>query len=131
MRCLTVWQTNCLHGKDSVYFLYAVFQNKTRKNTSAIKKETKSKEKMKKYIAYCGLDCEKCDARKATVNNDDTLREKVAKLWSELNGVKITSEMINCSGCRSDGGKDCILRFALPNKGMCYKKRLRDLRRLQ
>ena len=57
---------------------------------------------MKKLIAYCGLDCEKCDARKATLNDDNALREKVAKEWSELNGVEITPEMINCEGCRSD-----------------------------
>ena len=30
---------------------------------------------MKKYIAYCGLDCESCEARLATVNNDATLQE--------------------------------------------------------
>ena len=60
---------------------------------------------MKKLIACCGLDCEKCDARKATLENDNALREKVAKLWSELNGVKITPEMINCDGCRTDGVK--------------------------
>jgi hypothetical protein len=60
---------------------------------------------MKDYIAYCGLDCEVCDARIATVNNDDELRKKVAKLWSELNGVEITPEMINCVGCRIEGVK--------------------------
>ena len=60
---------------------------------------------MKKLIAYCGLDCEKCDARTATLNNDNALREKVAKLWSEMNGVEITFEMINCEGCREDGVK--------------------------
>lgn len=60
---------------------------------------------MKQLIAYCGLDCEKCDARIATLNNDNALRQKVAKLWSELNGVPITPEMINCEGCRADGVK--------------------------
>ncbi|MDE5755828.1 MAG: DUF3795 domain-containing protein [Clostridia bacterium] len=60
---------------------------------------------MKKLIAFCGLDCEKCDARIATLNNDDDLRDKVAKLWSEMNGVAITPEMINCEGCRVDGVK--------------------------
>ena len=60
---------------------------------------------MNELIAYCGLDCEKCDARIATLNNDDALREKVAKLWSELNGAEITAEMINCVGCRVDGVK--------------------------
>ena len=60
---------------------------------------------MDKFIAYCGLDCEKCDARLATVNNDNKLREKIAKLWSEWNNADITPEMINCEGCRIDGVK--------------------------
>ncbi len=57
------------------------------------------------YVAYCGLDCKTCEARIATVNNDDELRAKVAKLWSELNGVKITPDMIRCEGCRLDGAR--------------------------
>ena len=60
---------------------------------------------MKNCIAFCGLDCETCQARIATIQNDDGLREKVARLWSDLNGVEITPEMINCSGCRIDGVK--------------------------
>ncbi len=60
---------------------------------------------MKDFIAYCGLDCEGCEARLATVHDDIELRRKVAKLWSELNGVEITPEMINCSGCRIVGVK--------------------------
>ena len=78
---------------------------------------------MKKLIAYCGLDCEKCDARVATLNNDNALREKVAKLWSELNGVEITAEMINCEGCRADGVKTpfcdsmCQIRQCALGKG--------------
>ncbi len=69
---------------------------------------------MKKLIAYCGLDCEKCDARKATLNNDDSLREKTAKLWTQLNGVKITAEMINCEGCRTDGIKTTFCNDLCP-----------------
>ena len=60
---------------------------------------------MNRLIAYCGLDCESCEARLATVNDDDALRRKVAALWSELNQVEITPEMINCVGCRIDGVK--------------------------
>ena len=60
---------------------------------------------MKEYIAYCGLDCEKCEARTATVNDDEALRVKVAKLWSDLNGAEITQDMINCTGCRIPGPK--------------------------
>ena len=43
---------------------------------------------MKDLIACCGLDCENCDARKATVNNDDALRKKTAKQWAEANDAK-------------------------------------------
>ena len=60
---------------------------------------------MNEYTAYCGLDCEACQARLATVNNDDALRQRVAREWSELNGVEISAEMINCSGCRVPGVK--------------------------
>ncbi|MBO7385986.1 MAG: DUF3795 domain-containing protein [Clostridia bacterium] len=60
---------------------------------------------MNRYIAYCGLNCETCEARLATKNGDQALREKVAALWSELNGVKITPDMITCDGCRLDGAK--------------------------
>ena len=60
---------------------------------------------MKNLIAFCGLDCESCEARKATVENDSELRKKVAVEWSKLNGVEITAEMINCDGCRINGRK--------------------------
>lgn len=87
---------------------------------------------MDKFIAYCGLDCEKCDAYLATKSNDNALREKVAKLWSEWNNADITPEMINCGGCRMDGVKTpycdrlCQIRqCALNNKidfcGNCEK----------
>lgn len=57
------------------------------------------------FIAYCGLNCENCPARIATINDDQKLREKVAKEWSELNQANITPEMINCLGCRVEGPK--------------------------
>lgn len=60
---------------------------------------------MNKLIGCCGLDCEKCDARIATIANDNALREKTAALWTKLNGVMITPEMINCTGCRIEGAK--------------------------
>ena len=56
-------------------------------------------------IGCCGLDCETCDARIATLTNDNVLREKTAALWTTLNGVTITPEMINCTGCRMEGAK--------------------------
>lgn len=74
-------------------------------------------------IAFCGLDCEKCDAYVATKNNDQALRKKTAKLWSELNNAPILPEHINCEGCRMDGTKTvfcstlCIIRKCATDKG--------------
>lgn len=79
---------------------------------------------MNEYIAYCGLDCEACEARIATVNNDAELRQQVAKEWSELNGVEIKPEMIHCVGCRIDGAKTpyceslCPIRLCAIGRGM-------------
>ena len=79
---------------------------------------------MTKFIACCGLDCESCEARIATVNDDNSLRQKVAKEWSELNGVEITQKMINCVGCRIDGVKTpyceslCPIRQCAMGRGM-------------
>ena len=77
---------------------------------------------MKDFIAYCGLDCETCEARIATLNNDDELRRKVAKHWSELNGVEITPEMINCSGCRIPGVKTPYSDSLCPIRQCAIKK---------
>ncbi|MBQ7501943.1 DUF3795 domain-containing protein [bacterium] len=79
---------------------------------------------MKQFIAYCGLDCEVCEARLATVRNDNELRRKVAAEWSELNKVEITPEMINCEGCRMEGLKTpycdslCPIRQCALSKGV-------------
>ena len=56
---------------------------------------------MNEFIAFCGLNCETCEARIATLTNDAALHEKVAKQWSEMNGVEITPEMTFCHGCRT------------------------------
>ena len=77
---------------------------------------------MDRFIAYCGLDCEKCEARIATINDDDNLRRKVASEWSELNHVEITPEMINCTGCRLDGPKTVYCDSLCPIKKCASSK---------
>lgn len=75
--------------------------------------------------ACCGLDCKKCEARIATINNDDELRKAVADKWSKMNNEpSITPESINCNGCRTlDGCKFyfcshlCEIRKCCMNKG--------------
>ena len=64
---------------------------------------------MEKYIAYCGLDCETCEARIATIYNDDAQRKKVAGLWSELNGTEITPEDVETLRSCGDSAADfCV-----------------------
>lgn len=77
---------------------------------------------MEELIAYCGLNCETCDARKATLNNDDELRKKTAKLWSQLNNTEITTEMINCTGCREEGVKTPFCNAMCPIR-KCARER--------
>ena len=79
---------------------------------------------MNEYIAYCGLNCEACEARIATVNHDDALRRRVAKEWSELNGVEIAPEMINCTGCRIDGPKTPYCESLCPIRQCAMKKQI-------
>lgn len=79
---------------------------------------------MRNMIAYCGLDCEKCDAYLATIHDDHALREKTAKLWAELNQAPILPEHIHCMGCRVDGVKTvfceslCRIRQCALEKGV-------------
>jgi hypothetical protein len=78
---------------------------------------------MKELIACCWLNCSECDARIATINNDDKLRETTAEKWKgQYNNPNITAEMINCTGCRMDGAKfnhcaECEIRKCVQQRG--------------
>lgn len=79
---------------------------------------------MKQLIACCGLNCENCDARIATVRDDNELRETTAQKWSAMNNApEITAATINCMGCRADGMKFaycsdyCQIRKCVSEKG--------------
>ena len=78
---------------------------------------------MEKLIACCGLNCATCDARIATMTNDDKLREVTAEKWRTQYGAPdITAEMINCTGCREEGVKighcaECEIRNCVHAKG--------------
>ncbi len=79
---------------------------------------------MKNKIAYCGLDCEKCDAYIATVNDDQALREKTAKVWAKLNHAPILPEHINCEGCRENGAKTVFCESLCSIRQCALKKQV-------
>lgn len=85
---------------------------------------------MREMIGFCGLDCEKCQARIATKNNDDKLRKQVADEWSKLNGILITPEMINCDGCRVNGVKTPFCDKLCTIRQCALKNEKRNVRRL-
>ena len=90
---------------------------------------------MKAMIAYCGKKKKKCDAYLATINDDQDLREKTAKLWAELNQAPILPEHINCQGCRVEGVKTvfcesiCGVRQCALKKGVATCGSCSDLER--
>ena len=80
---------------------------------------------MEDLIAYCGLNCKTCEAYIATINDDNELRSKVSKLWSELNDIEITPEMINCTGCRVDGVKTIFCDSICPIRQCALAKKVK------
>jgi hypothetical protein len=78
---------------------------------------------MEKIISCCGLNCATCDARIATINNDDELRKQTAEKWKVIYNVPdMSPEMINCTGCRQEGVKlghwsMCQIRLCAAGKG--------------
>ena len=87
---------------------------------------------MSKMIAYCGIDCSKCDAYIATITNDSELKTKTEKDWSKLNNATILPKHINCNGCRKDGAKTifcsnlcpirkCAVKHSADNCTQCKK----------
>jgi hypothetical protein len=70
-------------------------------------------------VAYCCLECDKCDAYIATQSNDAVLKAKVAREW------KMKVEDIHCDGCKSDNAlfnceaKKCAISRALLTCAHC------------
>ncbi len=58
---------------------------------------------MKEIIGYCGIDCAKCKAYMATIEDSDEIRKEYAKEQSERFGVEVDYKTINCDGCLSMG----------------------------
>ena len=57
---------------------------------------------MNQLIAFCGLDCAKCEAYLATQANDQAAQERVLAKWrQEFNAPNMTLADVTCDGCLS------------------------------
>lgn len=96
----------------------------------------------------CGLDCSTCAAFIATKNNDQGLREKTAKEWTERyrstrkGRPPVKPEEINCLGCLSETGpiylycqkceiRNCGLERKINNCQECKEYKCEKLKELQ
>jgi len=53
-------------------------------------------------VAYCGLDCGKCDAFAATQARDLQRKTEIAKRWTQGLKVEFKPEDVECMGCMSN-----------------------------
>ncbi|MDY3868400.1 MAG: DUF3795 domain-containing protein [Pyramidobacter sp.] len=77
----------------------------------------------------CGLDCSACDAYIATRTNDEELKARVARQWTQAYGFQFETRHINCTGCLKPGAKvghcgmcevrRCATAKGLPHCGLC------------
>lgn len=77
-------------------------------------------------IAYCGLDCSKCEGYIATQTNDDAKRAEAAKDWSARYNADIKPEHINCDGCKANGRKVFYCENMCEIRKCCREKSLQN-----
>jgi len=73
-------------------------------------------------IAYCCINCDKCSLYKATLDNDDQAKKKIAEEWGDAKKPDFELEQFYCYGCkdkRSRGipGRECTVRDCAVKKG--------------
>ena len=101
----------------------------------------------RKQIGICGLDCSSCAAFIAAKNNDEVLRRKTAREWTQRyqkddrGRPAIKPEDINCNGCLSKGPiylycRQCKIRQCGFKKGIrnckeCSDYKCEELKELQ
>ena len=74
-------------------------------------------------IAYCGLDCKKCEAYIATQSNDGRQISRVAEKWSVKFQVEIEPVHILCDGCKAEGKKSFYCVSLCQVRKCCISKK--------
>lgn len=78
---------------------------------------------MSELIAYCGLDCKKCEAFIATQAEDAKRLKEIAERWTREQNTEFSPTDILCDGCRSQRisgwcEKICQIRPCAEQRGL-------------
>jgi len=78
---------------------------------------------MPELIAYCGLDCYKCDAYIATQAEDTERLKQIAERWVQKLKTEFTPQDVLCDGCRSQRvsgwcERICLIRPCAEKRGI-------------
>lgn len=77
---------------------------------------------MKNLIAYCGINCNSCSLYIATINNNVSLKMKLAEEWGEMYSRLFKVEDMECLGCKSEEVfmlcSKCDIKSCNENKGI-------------
>jgi hypothetical protein len=74
-------------------------------------------------IAYCGLDCSKCEGYLATQSNDNKRLAEVAKKWSEQFHADVKPEHVICDGCKAEKRKSFHCANLCKIRKCCIEKK--------
>jgi hypothetical protein len=74
------------------------------------------------HLAYCCLECLKCDLFIATRDNNEKLKAEVAQKWNVTKDKNFKLEDFNCFGCKSEKlgyfCRNCTVKKCAVNKGL-------------
>lgn len=76
-------------------------------------------------IAYCGIDCSKCEGYLATLSGKEEELIKVAQAWSEKFQTSVMPEDVICDGCKADERKSRHCKNTCEIRPCCIGKRLK------
>ena len=71
-------------------------------------------------IAYCGIDCSRCESYIATQSGKREELEKVAKKLETIYRTEVKPEYVICDGCKIDKRHSFFLHKQLQNATMLY-----------
>lgn len=74
-------------------------------------------------IAYCGIDCSKCQSYKATQSGNDEELVRAAERLSKIYSTEVKPEYVICDGCKAGDrhsyycSNSCRMRVCCINNG--------------